>query len=165
MHKGQIFSLDVLFAIVILIFGVGLLIGAAEINFYNYRQALEYKELVQKTITGAQVIANSEKWDCNFSNFHSAYSINKDKFQTTTIKEIKTKTNLTDYNIRISIGDEMIYSDLLSTTNLVVIDLNILACNNFANFSMLKKCMDLGEICNNEDQNIEKTILRVEAGK
>lgn len=165
MHKGQVFSVDMLFGIILLIFGIGILIGAAEINFYNYRETLEQKEILQKAIIGAQIFSNSEELDCYFSDMHLPYSINREKLVLMDIEGIKQKTNLTDYKIQISINEEVIFSDTDSTTDLIAIDLNILTCNNYADFNMLKACMTKNERCYAPDANISESKLKIEVAK
>lgn len=167
MNKGQIFSIDMLFGIIVLIFGVGLLIGAAELNFYNSRQTLEHNELIQKAIIGAEVITNYKEWDCNLTNTHPAYSINKDKLRLKTISEIKQKANLTEYNIRITIDEEILFTDsqIQEASNLTAFDLNILTCNDSADFNSLRNCIIEGEICSSIDQNIKNSIFKIEVAK
>jgi len=164
-NKGQIFSIDLLFAVILLIFAIGLLLGAAEINNYNQKQQNMNAELIQKTIIGAQVITNSSEWDCNLDNTHAAYSLNLDKFKSTsgnTIEKIKQKANLTDYNIKIVIGELTLYEEnLLNLKNAISFDLNILTCTNSTNFNMLKNCMSTNYSCYSEIIKKEKFTLVV----
>ena len=165
MSKGQLFSTDLLFGVVLLIFGLGILIGAAEMNMYNQKQELTQNELINKTILAAQIITNSNEWDCNFDTTHAAYSINKNKFYEPnfTIENIKQKTNLVDYNIRIVIGEEVIYNEIQNQKNVIAYDLNILTCNNSTTFNMLKYCMNTGANCYNND--IKKEVLSLMVAK
>lgn len=161
MNKGQLFSIDLLFGVILLLFGVGVLIGAAEMNMYNQKEQIIHNELVEKTILGAQVITNAQEWDCNFDNTHAAYSLNTDKFfdAANTIEKIKQKTNLVDYNIRITLGETIAYDDVMTPKNAIAYDLNILTCTNDTNFSMLKNCMTTNSDCYTEF--IKKETLRL----
>jgi hypothetical protein len=164
MNKGQLFSIDLLFGVIILIFGIGLLISAAEINTYNQKQENNYTELVNKTILATQVITNSIDWDCNFDKTHAAYSINKDKFLATPGNTIKEKANLIDYNIRITIGElPPIYDEIINSKDAIVYELEILTCNNTTDFNMLKNCMSTNSTCYNE--SIKKEIFKLMVAK
>jgi len=168
MNKGQLFSIDLLFGVILLIFGTGLLLGAAEINTYNQKQQINHDEIMEKTILAAQVITNSSEWDCNFDGTHAAYSLNRDKFLSTfgnTLEKIKQKANLIDYNIRINLGEEIIYDNIITSKELIVFDLNVLTCTNTTDFNMLKKCMDMpnGPAC--YSNNIRKEIFRLMVAK
>lgn len=153
MNKGQLFSIDLLFGVILLLFGIGILISAAEINSYNQKQENNYNELLTKTILASQVITNSTEWDCNFGETHAAYSLNKDKFSIAfgnTTTKIKEKANLLDYNIKITIGDTPpLYEELINSKDVVVYTLDILTCNNTTDFNMLKKCMSADSTCYN----------------
>lgn len=166
MNKGQIFSIDLLFAVILLIFAIGILISAAEINSYNQKQELEHKEITQKTILGAQVITNSTEWDCNFDGAHAAYSLNIDKFLSNenNIEKIKQKANLLDFNIRINFGElAPVYDEIITTENTIVYELNILTCTNSTDFNMLKKCMTTNETC--FDNFIKKETFKLMVAK
>lgn len=165
MNKGQIFSIDLLFGVILLLFGIGILISAAEINSYNQKQENTHNELVTKTILAAQVITNSTEWDCNFDGTHAAYSLNKDKFLAesgNTIIKIKEKANLMDYNIRITLGElPPLYDELTDSKDAIVYKLDVLTCNNTTDFNMLKKCMSTDLSCYNNFIKKETFELRV----
>lgn len=165
MSKGQIFSIDLLFGVILLLFGIGVLINAAEINSYNQKQENTYEELVTKTILAAQVITNSAEWDCNFDETHAAYSLNKDKFLAAsgnTIMNIKEKANLLDYNIRITLGEQpSLYDEIINSKDAIVYDLNILTCNNTTDFNRLRKCMNTNSNCYDNFIKKEKFTLMV----
>lgn len=169
MNKGQIFSTDLLFGLILVVFGIGVLIGSAEINTYNQQQQINHSSLVKKTITGAEIITNSIEWDCDFNQTHVAYSINTTKFnpKNFSLEEIKTKTNLVDYNIRIMIDEEVIYEDIESATyNMLGQELKIITCTNETKFNELKECIINGEeICLNETTTINNKILKLEVAK
>ena len=166
MNKGQIFSIDMLFAIILLIFSIGIIIGSAEINTYNQKQQINQNNLITKTIIGAEVITNSNEWKCDLNNTHLPYSINMNKFNTTNfpLEKIKEKANLTTYNIRISINNEIIYNENIEENkDLIVHELEILTCTNQTTFNELKECIDKNENCPNE--LISKKIFKLEVAK
>ncbi|MFA7133773.1 MAG: hypothetical protein WC122_02230 [archaeon] len=165
MNKGQIFSIDLLFAIVLIIFAIGVLIGSAEINNYNQKQQIIKNNLITKTIIGAEVLTNSSEWNCDLNNTHPAYSINTDLFNLNnfTLNEIKTKANLIDYNIRISLNDEILYEDIEENKDAIIHELDILSCTNQTTFNELKECIDKNENCPNE--LINKKIFKLEVAK
>jgi hypothetical protein len=163
MNKGQIFSIDMLFGMIVLILGVGVLLGAAEINFYNFSQQIRHDELVQKTITGAQVITNSKYFGCKFGEANTAYSINYDTIRSITLEQLKEKANLLDYNIRLTVSGEVLFDDIENSKNLVGVDLDILHCTNYATFNGLKECLTSNPTCGNGD--VKKTTFRLEVAK
>ncbi len=167
MNRGQIFSIDLLFGVIILLLGIGILLGAVEINTYNQKQQIAQENINQKTILAAQVITNSTEWDCNFDQFHAAYSINRDKFGNetlgNTLAKLKEKTTLMDYNIKLILGTDIIYDEISNSNNIVVFDLNVLTCKNTTDFNMLKNCVITSSIC--YDQNIKKETLRLMVAK
>lgn len=166
-NKGQIFSIDLLFGVILLLFGIGILIGAAEINNYNQKQQMNHEELVQKAILGAEIITNAKEWDCNFDGTHAAYSLNKNTFAIdagNTIEQIKEKANLRDYNLRIMINQNIIYDEIVNYKDAIVFDLNIVTCtNNTTDFEMLRNCMNSKTAC--FDGNINKEIFSLMVAK
>ena len=77
--------------------------------------------------------------------------------------KLKEKTNLVDYNIRLLLGNDIIYNEISNSNNIVVFDLNVLTCKNTTDFNMLKNCVITSSIC--YDGNIKKETLRLMVAK
>lgn len=150
MHKGQIFSTDFLFAMILIILGFGVLTSLGEFNLYNTKQKAEFSLLKEKTQTGIITLANSPNLTCDANTISLAYSIDINKLSEltkTNSKNLKNIIALPDNNITLSItsalsGTPQYYvNEETNYENIVLIDVNVLLCNKDLNYYDLNVCM------------------------
>jgi hypothetical protein len=141
MNRGQIFSMDLLASMIIIILGLGLLTSIGEINFYNTKQKQGFESLKQKTETALIILTNSTKFDCNIEGIELAYSIDENKINLLSEAEIKKELGLKDYNAQIYTQTRTIINDAMGFDNIASIDINIAYCKNTPIFEDINNCM------------------------
>jgi len=166
MHKGQIFSTDFLFAMVLIILGIGLLLGSFELNSYNTKEIALRAEMKEKAETAAIVLTNNIDYDCNIGTTEIAYSINTDKLniEKTNTKKLKEKLGLQDYNINIYIDPPLTayVSEVLPNVNIIGIDLNVLVCTNAMTQTDLNRCISTSlATCQAPKIQLQKLTIKV----
>jgi hypothetical protein len=160
-QKGQVFSIDLLIAIFLLIFGAGMLMAAAEFRIYNLKQDYQKTQLLATAENAAEIISDSNWSGCTFGKHSLAYSINKDKITSpATVLAIKQRTGLKDYNISLSVGSTIVIDETTDANNAVVIKFSILTCNNTTTFSDINACL-YQSACNPLKVQNEEIILKV----
>jgi len=167
MHKGQIFSTDLLFAMVIIVLCLGTIVSAYEFNLYNQKQHTIQKDLKEKTETAIIILTNSVA-NCQINDFNGrtmslAYSINTNKLTTLAAnpKTLKEALAIQDLNLQIKLSTSgTILNEVINAQNIVGIDLSVMTCNSSATMSDLNACMTLGT-CN----NIKKETLSLKVKK
>jgi len=161
MHKGQIFSIDLLASMVIIILGFGLLTSLGEINLYNTKQKQSFEILKQKTETALIIFTNSPRYDCNIEGIQLAYSLDENKLNLLTEQEIKKELGLMDYNVQIHTETNTILNDTLNQENIASIDLNIAYCKNNPTFEDLTNCTNSGGTCYDTKLMLKTLTIRV----
>jgi len=166
MNKGQIFSTDFLFAMIMIILGFGILAGIAETNQYNLKEKTLMENIKNKAQTAALTIANSSFADCNLNDTNLAYSINTKKISALTEKEIKQKLGLQDYNAQITLKgtpDRNILANVMNTNNIYITTVKVLVCNETTLPTDILECAKNPGACNSA--KAEKRTLEVKVGK
>ncbi len=160
MNKGQIFSVDFLFAMILMIFFLGTLFGIGEIKNYETKEDNIRNELEMKSQAALITLTNSKMFSCeNDVNLFMAYSIDKDKLDLiTTQKEFKEMLGLADYNLSLLLDGGTVNgkNDIHSGRNIYAIDLNVLYCEGTAKFSDINAC--IGGSCNAKVEQKKLTI-------
>ncbi|MFA6268787.1 MAG: hypothetical protein WCW13_03870 [archaeon] len=163
MSKGQIFSIDFILAMVLVIFGIGTMMAIAEFNMYNIKQKQEYSNLTEKTQSALIVIANSEWSSCKIGNTFFPYSINSDKLNLLIQNpvELKKRLALQDYNTQIISDGTRINYDTINSDNIVALELNILYCNNSTTATDVNNCMNSTTKCTNNNFKTGNISIKV----
>ncbi len=167
MHKGQIFSTDLLFGMVILIFGFGLILALAETSMYDSKHTKNEQQLQEKTELALLLLTSSPIGQCDLNGTKIPYSINKDKFaiiNATTQKALKKALLLEDNNVTLSFTGTtrtILIDELLKNPNIISIDTNVLVCTNSTKFNDLNNCLSAVSPCNNTNISIQTVTLKV----
>ena len=157
MNKGQIFSTDFLFAMVLIILGLGVLTSLMEFNQYNIKQKAEYNLIKEKTEAAIIALTNNPDYECDINGIILPYSIDTNKILGATPQEIKQKIGLNDYNIQLTFT-ETLQEELINSKTIISIDLNILACDSSTTFSDLTECMKNANCAKNNFQTKKLTL-------
>jgi len=168
MGKGQIFSTDLLFAMVLIILALGALAGIAEFNNYNTKQKTIFSSLKEKSETAAITLTNAPWSSCKINEIPLAYSINQISLDSliSTPLEIKKRLALQDNNVQIvmlGIPETYYVNDLMLAKNVVTIDLNVVVCTNLTTYTDINSCMNSPALCNNT--NFKTKTIRMSVGE
>jgi len=168
MAKGQIFSTDLLFGMVILIFGFGLMLALAETSMYDAKHTKNERQLQEKTELALLLLTSSPIGQCDLNGTKIPYSINKDKFtiiNATTQKQLKKALLLEDNNVNLSFtgtaSTTTLISELVRNANIISIDANIVVCTNTTTFYDLNNCLSAVSPCTNPKISMQKVTLTV----
>ncbi len=165
--KAQIFAVDVIISIILVILAIGIISAAAEFNFYNSKQQTSYAILKQKAETAAIVLANSNWSSCSTGNTNLSYSINTIKINAinpnpdTRKAEIKKRLGLEGYKANIILQTPVAYEILneeMTDPNAVSLELNVFVCTggNVAQ-NLLNSCME-GGACTFSERKLIITV-------
>jgi len=163
MNKGQIFSIDFLIAMILMIFFLGLLLSLGELQGYERKEARIRYEIASKTEAAIISLVNSPQYACEMdTNSYLAYSLDISKINTMSNDELKKSLGLLDYNLSLLLDNLILsgHDDPLNGKNIYAVDLDILYCNGNISFSDLNMCMNgtCGTV-------IEKHTLKVKVSK
>jgi len=149
MNKGQIFSTDLLFGMVIIIFGFGLMLALTETSSFDAKHARIEKQLQEKTEVALLLLTSSPIGQCDL-NVKLPYSINTEKLTSLGSVALKKALLLEDNNVSISLsGGTTLINETPNTANIISIDLNVFVCDNSTKFSDLNTCLSSTIPCNN----------------
>ncbi|MFA6064760.1 MAG: hypothetical protein WCW44_00635 [archaeon] len=162
MHKGQIFSTDLLFGMVIIIFGFGLMLTLAETSMYDSKHTINEKQLQQKTELALLLLTSSPIGQCDLNGTLLPYSVNKDKIFSMNSKTLKQALLLSDYNVQLTFsdGNKPIFEQT-NTSNIISIDVNALICTNKTTFKDLNSCLSSITPCNTSKIGMQTITLKV----
>lgn len=161
MFKGQIFSMDFLISMTIIILGIGVVFGLTEINFYNNQQQQVFNKMKQKTETAMIILANSPEFDCNIGTVELAYSLDANKLQNYSPAELKNRLGLSEYLVSLIVDSNQIINDALNSRNIIGFDLNVAYCKNNTKITDLKLCANSTPMCNNKDFSMKTITIKV----
>lgn len=168
--------MDFLIAAVVVIMAFGILTAAAEVNFYNKKQAQLYEVMKQKAQSAAIALVNSPDYDCNIGGLELAYSIDLNKAAKISESDFKNRLGLTDYNANISfidlklgttipINQKIINDQITDSNNIVAIDLNIAGCITYPRptYSDINECTRTaqGTYCASNTLKLYKLTVKV----
>jgi hypothetical protein len=157
MTKGQIFSIDLLFAAIIAILFVGVIVNSSEVINYQSKEEVNQNELLKYTKSSLIRLTNSE-YSCIHEGDFLTNSINLTTLTNKDSEILGQELGLVDKNYVILINDSPVKNNgALNYPNIISYDLNILTCSSTINFSELNKCMR-GDPC---PYNETKITLKV----
>ncbi|MDD3083963.1 MAG: hypothetical protein PHP82_02995 [Candidatus ainarchaeum sp.] len=158
MNKGQIFSLDFLLAMIIVIIFFGTIINSFETKTYLLKENINYDSLIQKSNSAFIALTNG-KYVCKTNvNNNLPFTINKNLLPEQ-IFELKEYLGLQDKNILLILDEEILFEDKLLEKNekIIVIEKDIVICDNEIDFVEFEKCLN-GNPCEFEKKKI---VLKV----
>ncbi len=113
MNKGQIFSIDLLFASIIAILLIGVLINVIEIKNYEQKDSILQTDFDLSSEAALNVLLNG-KYSCEFNNINISNSIDRGKLHNSTIEELSKELGLIDKNFEIWTIDTLSNSPIKS---------------------------------------------------
>lgn len=130
MHKGQIFSIDFLIAMGIVVLLIGTILLATEKQNFYQTEENEHNKLTTKINNGLLALFATGEYDCNLENQRLKYSLDINKLiqKKATIKQ---KIGLIDYNVQLIIETDIsvqILNEELKDDTIYALDMNILTC-------------------------------------
>lgn len=137
-NKGQLISLDFLFATILVIFSLGMLIGMAELRMYEIKEGIIYDDLQEKTEAAMIILSGGSLVGCVTDN-GAILPFSYDDDAAKTAKVTKANLGLTDYNVSLQIGGATILNDSLQDTkNTLSVDLSMIKCSDNIKINQLK---------------------------
>lgn len=150
-HRGQIFSIDFLLSIILVVLFFGLIIISGEIKTNNTKESIDF-DILKNKIDTASILLTNGKYSCESENFILANSLDLNKLIDK--NELKTYLGLIDKNINLKIDNtSTILNDNLTKEKIINIEKNVLICNGLILFADLNNCLS-GINCNLEKKKI-----------
>ena len=142
MNKGQIFSIDFILAIVLVILFMGTIITFSETQLYSEKENILTTKLMKQTDAGLVVLLNG-KYSCKLeSGINLANSLNISLIATANKDPLKKYLGLNDNNVSLKIDGTPLNLDEVSTKNtIIILDQNILVCTSQVLISDLNNCL------------------------
>ena len=147
-NRGQIFSIDLILAVILIILFIGVTINIAEHKTYNEKEVLEKREL-NNTAEAAAIALLNGKYSCTSGGLALSNTINTTKIMGASNLDINNYLGLNDFNSQISLGGiPTAMNDLLTGANTVVYNFDVLTCSGNTDIDLkeLNKCIQ-GKPC------------------
>lgn len=133
--KGQIFSLDFLLSMIIVILIIGTIINTTEIKTYNTKKNIENQQIEENLDLAIKTILTTPKFNCDTNGQILKYTLDINKIKNLKT-EIKNVLGLNKYYTQIIIGaEEIIFEDTPNTT--LIKEIIIQTCENSENFKLM----------------------------
>ncbi|MBT4192514.1 MAG: hypothetical protein HOE11_04355 [Candidatus Diapherotrites archaeon] len=139
MEKGQIFSLDFILAVVLLILFLGTIINAANIQQYNSKAELLDEEFTSSIETAAITLLNGN-YSCEYANTKLASSIDLTLLTPASATALKSYLGLEDKLIFLEIDGTTILDETAGSEQIYVFDFEVLTCNAPLDLSQIILC-------------------------
>lgn len=163
MNRGQIFSIDFLIAMILMIFFLGLILSLGELQGYERKEERIRYELASKTEAALISLINSPQFSCELdNNSFLAYSLDFNKIDNISTKNLKEAIGLDGYNLSLSINYNQFpkHDEILTGKNIYVTDVKILYCNKGVSFYDLNNCMNSTCTGNVENQTLQMKVIK-----
>ena len=154
MNKGQIFSIDFILAIALVILFTGTIITFSETQLYSEKENILTTKLMKQTDAGLVALLNG-KYSCQLeSGINLANSLNTITVSSANEIALKEYLGLNENNVSLKLGGDPLNLDDLQTNNTrVILDQNILVCAGDLLISDLNNCLR-GLNCNFVEKKI-----------
>jgi hypothetical protein len=150
--KGQIFSIDFIISMIVVIFMIGLVFYIANLNSFSQNEKINKDLFYSRTESALMLLVNSPKYGCYIEDKLLPFSINSSKLNTfTQATDISKHLGLSDYDFKIvyanSADQNIIVGtqgyDSTSSKSKIILDLNVVLCddvilNSIDSYSNLK---------------------------
>jgi hypothetical protein len=161
--KGQIFSLDFLIAMTLLILILGVILNTTETKNIEVKEKILKTQIEEKVNVAFQTLLNTPEFNCDINKLILTNTIDKNKLLQNN-QELKNMLGLTRYNIEIKINDQNITSQINYQNNeILTIEQEIFFCEKSLNYTT----MDLNNcrIDNCYTNYLEKGKITLMVGK
>jgi hypothetical protein len=139
MERGQIFSLDFILAVVLLVLFLGTIINATNMQQYTSKVELLDQELNSSIETAAITLLNG-KYSCEYANTKLASSIDLVLLTSASATEVKSYLGLEDKLIFLEIDGTPIFDETTGSEQMYVFDFNVLTCDSPIDIQTLVFC-------------------------
>lgn len=140
-NKGQIFSVDLIISLIIMIVFLGAIIGITESKAYAEKEKAIYNNLLNKTDAGFVSLTNSF-YSCDSNGLNLAFSIDKEKINGASETSLKQQMGLLDFNTYLEVDSTIIIDNSITGDFIVSMDKNILVCENGINRTDIINCIN-----------------------
>ena len=149
-QRGQVFSIDLIIAMSLVILGIGLLFNAANLRAFEAKESFLTKEMQDRAQAAVIALVNGKATSCSFDSTPLAYSIDLQKTSTlynSASGALKKYMGLQGYNVQLSVtGSSPIMNETLDDKDVVALDINVMVCTSSspANYNNMKTIMSGG---------------------
>lgn len=143
MNKGQIFSIDFIIAMILMLVFLGGLMSIGEVQSYEKKEAQIRNNLKTKTEAALIVLTNSQEYGCTLDTGETlAYSLDSTKITSVPHIKLKEDLGLVDYNLSLLIDGvvDPNHSENSSSPNIYAAEINILYCGKGITYSDINSC-------------------------
>ncbi len=135
--KGQIFSLDFLIAMTLLILILGVILNTTETKNIEVKEKLLKTQIEEKVNVAFQTLLNTPEFNCDINKLILTNTIDKNKLLQNN-QELKNILGLTRYNIEIKINDQNITSQINYQNNeILTIEQEIFFCEKSLDYATI----------------------------
>jgi len=145
MSKGQIFSIDFLIAMVLMVFFLGFLMNLGDLQSYEKKEAGIISELSDRGDAAAITLTNSIEFACKTdTNTFLAYSFDIKKVNIIVLEDLKERIGLFDYNVSLALDGTALpdKDNPHDGKQIYSIDLSVLTCDGNINFKDINACIN-----------------------
>ena len=148
-QRGQIFSIDLILAMILVILAIGLLFNAANLRAFEAKEDAMSGEVREKAEAAAIALTNGGATSCSVGSSALAYSIDMAKINAYAAnpEALKKILGLQGYSVQLSVstkaGSSVIIDDKSETKNAVAFEAQVLACTQSSKvlFEEISNCM------------------------
>jgi hypothetical protein len=143
-HKGQIFSIDFILAMLLAVLFLGMIVNLNESKLYSQKEDILTIKLTNQTDAGLVALLNG-KYSCKLQNtqINLANSLNLKTLNNTTKTRIKKDLGLNDRNVSLTVNNISTSLDDTNFSNaIIILDQNILICTDFISIEQLNNCIN-----------------------
>jgi hypothetical protein len=143
-HKGQIFSIDFILAMLLAVLFLGMIVNLNESKLYSQKEDILTIKLTNQTDAGLVALLNG-KYSCKLQHtqINLANSLNLTTLNDTTKTHIKKDLGLNDRNVSLTVNNISTSLDDTNFSNaIIILDQNILICTDFISIEQLNNCIN-----------------------
>lgn len=157
--KGQIFSLDFLMSMILVILIIGMIIQTSELNNYNTKEYIEKKNMEDSLNSSLMILLANTQYNCELNGTTLKNTIDKRKLlQKTNIKE---EIGLLNYDLELIVNNKNYTPQLIDKKNIFAIETEIMTCEKSTDYINMDLTNCLNNDCFKNFLTKEKIILKV----
>ncbi|MFA5763769.1 MAG: hypothetical protein WC915_03065 [archaeon] len=142
MNKGQIFSIDFILAMILVVLFIGTILTFSETQLYSQKENILTTKLIKQTDAGLVALLNG-KYSCQLeSGINLANSLDMTTINAADESALKKYLGLSDKDVTLKIdGSFLKLNNTPTGDKTIILDQNILTCNGQVLISDLNNCL------------------------
>jgi len=164
-ERGQVFSLDLLIAMVLVVLGIGLLLNAAELRAYEAKESSLRAEMQEKAEAALIAFTNSKVIACAADSTPLAFTADYAKLNAMNSaagrEALKKFLGLQGYNVQLSVGATTALNDSPNEGNIVALEAPVMTCTSSATLTM----KDVGDCATGSCTKLTKQTISLKVSR